>query len=86
MSFKPTLAEINELRVALQERDAELQRTYECIRSHARITFAAEDKVQEQRKVLEQALEVIKYIGYVPRADGSHPVEKAITAIQEVLK
>ena len=38
-----------------------------------------------QRKVLEQALEVIKYIGYVPRADGSHPVEKAITAIQEQL-
>lgn len=39
----------------MQKVHAELHRTYECIRSHARITFAAEEKVQAQRKVLEEA-------------------------------
>ena len=51
----------------------------------ADVIFQLLKESDAQRKVLEQALEVIKYIGYVPRADGSHPVEKAITAIQEQL-
>lgn len=82
---------------ALQAVHAELHRTYECIRSHARITFAAEEKVQAQRKVLEQALEALKAQPIETRVvwkDGidldvpvahSKLCKAAITAIQEVL-
>ena len=82
--------EISELRAALAARDEELQRTYECIRSHARITFTAEEKVQEQRKVLEQALEALQR-----NVQHKYPLEPkeavnlgqaAIAAIQEISK
>ena len=34
---------------------------------------------------MKQALEALKYIGYVPREDGSHPIEKAITALRTAI-
>ena len=75
----------DELRAALQERDAEIAGWKADQKENLQIQVDQHQVVTAQRKVLEQALEVIKYIGYVPRADGSHPVEKAITAIQEQL-
>lgn len=34
---------------------------------------------------MKLALEALKYIGYVPREDGSHPIEKAITALRTAI-
>ena len=81
-------AEIDELRAALKERDAEIQRQYACIASHARITQAAEVKVEEQRKVLEQALEALEnHAGNYKLNDVQCDHQNAaITAIQEQLK
>jgi len=36
-------------------------------------------------KAARQALEVLKYVDYVPRQDGSHPVEKAITELSAAI-
>ena len=76
-------AEIDELRAALQERDASYMDGYEGGKQEAR--DAAHTEIDAQRKVLEQARDVLKYIGFVPRADGSHPVEMLYAAIQEQL-
>ena len=84
-------SKIDEFRAALQERDAEIQRQYACIASHARITQAAEVKVEEQRKVLEQALEALEnwraFDGSeVDRRLLTKDIANNITAIQEQLK
>lgn len=80
------VAENERITTALAERDAEIQRQYACIASHARITQAAEAKVEAQRKVLEQALETLNMN---PLDTPTHEYDKkygeAITAIQEVL-
>jgi hypothetical protein len=38
------------------------------------------------RQAAIQALEVMKNIGYVPRKDGAHPVEKAFAALRAALE
>ena len=35
---------------------------------------------------MKLALEALKYIGYVPREGGSHPIEKAITALRTAIQ
>jgi hypothetical protein len=71
----------------MQKVHAELHRTYECIRSHARITFAAEEKVQAQRKVLEQALEALNVMqeDVVSTPNAYEAQRQAVRAILEVL-
>ena len=92
--------EIDELRAALQERDAEIEQwkvkevdwisAYQSVYQEAtRETvraFQLDGKLAAQRKVLEQCLETLRNVGFVPRADGTHPVEQLFTAIQEQLK
>jgi len=36
-------------------------------------------------KAARQALEVLKYVDYVPRKDGSHPVENVITELSAAI-
>ena len=77
-------AEIDELRAALQERDAEIERLKTVPMKYRRMTFNAElqNEIAAQRKVLEQALEALKYVG----AGSYQQHAAAFTAIQEVLK
>jgi hypothetical protein len=85
-------AEIDELRAALVERDAEIERLKTVPMKYRRMAFNAElqEEVAAQRKLLEQALEALSYLK-VEIIDGwdarnqQHLRDKAITAIQEVL-
>ena len=95
-------AEINELRAALAERDAEIERlerkllesnegfkTADQERDKAQMRLAIESmKNAVQRKVLEQAKEAMrKTKEYIGREfRRNHGFDAAITAIQEVLK
>lgn len=81
-------AEIDDLRAALAERDAEIERLKYTVKKRdvgieicGTLSVKMEAKLAAQRKVLEQALEAIEdFVGYRPDIDA------AITAIQEVLK
>jgi hypothetical protein len=74
----------NILRAVLAERDAEIERLKTVPMKYRRMTFNAElqNEIAAQRKVLEQALEALKYVG----AGSYQQHAAAFTAIQEVLK
>lgn len=83
--------EITELRAALAERDAEIERGKNIVRAdlreldaRARLLFANEIKLAAQRKVLEQAL--AELIECRSSDDNERGRLAAITAIQGVLK
>ncbi len=81
-------AEIDELRAALAERDAEIEQ----LKSIAYSDDGAGGEgmklflqVRAQRKVLEQALEALKLCSETISIEQIYERGKAITAIQEVL-
>jgi hypothetical protein len=87
-------AEIDELRAALQERDAEIERlTAMPFASEAVRAFVYGKKIDAQRKVLAQALEALQELNQSDGKDRTAgqlseavlQAEAAITAIQEVL-
>jgi hypothetical protein len=87
-------AEIDELRAALVERDAEIERlTAMPFASEAVRAFVYGKKIDAQRKVLAQALEALQELNQSDGKDRTAgqlseavlQAEAAITAIQEVL-
>jgi hypothetical protein len=87
------LDKIDELRAALQERDAEIvklmdvNRTLVAKANRQNIHDARQaETIAAQRKVLEQALEALKLCSETISIEQIYERGKAITAIQEQLK
>ena len=76
-------AEINELRAALQERDAEIDRLKSTV--VYRTLNATQGELATQRKVLEQALKYIRKTAVFIPHEYDHEGLEATTAIQGAL-
>lgn len=77
-------SEIDELRAALQERDAEIERLNGSLILQTDVAIQHGITIAAQRKVLDQALEALEYM-LPDTPDQRMKKDAAITAIQEQL-
>jgi chromatin segregation and condensation protein Rec8/ScpA/Scc1 (kleisin family) len=80
-------AEIDELRAALAERDAEIERMAQASAIMHRWKTEDDEMIAAQRKVLEQALEALNVMqeDVVSTPNAYEAQRQAVRAIQEVL-